>query len=137
MNVEGESAQIEEEGDVFRDRQVVGVTVGERRQHVEGSLPACVTDGVLVKVGQILELLRHRLKDEIALGVFLHLSTVRDVNTELLAEQLDDVFRQFFDLPSCVVATLAHAVQQNVSLKNNLRYFMSLVINIKNKYARK
>jgi hypothetical protein len=96
---------------------VVSVAVGESGQHVESRLPARVTNAMLVKVGKVLELLSHSFENEITLGMLLHLPTVRHVNAELLAEQLDNVFGQFLYLSSCIITTFADTVQKNVSLE--------------------
>ena len=116
LNVESESAQVEQEGDVLGDREVVRVAVGESREHVQGRLAAGVAHAVLVEVGKVLELLCDRFEDEIALGVFLHLAAIGDVDAELLAEQLDDILGQFLDLPGRVVASLPDPVEQDMTL---------------------
>ena len=97
---------------------MISVTVGESGQHVESRLPTRVTDTVLIKVGQILELLRNSFENEVTLGVLLHLAAVRHVDAELLAEQLDNVFGQFLHLSSCIVATFADTIKKNMSLES-------------------
>ena len=91
VEVERQPCEVHKEGERLRDGQVVGVGVVEGAEHLDGGLAAAVRDGVLVVVGEAAERLEHLVEAEVARRVLPHLAALRDVDAELLAEELHDV----------------------------------------------
>lgn len=79
MDVEGELHEVEEEGNVVHERQVVGGPRSKAAQHLEHGGCTRLSNHVLVEEGQRLEASCDRLKVESVAGVPLHLQAGKRV----------------------------------------------------------
>jgi hypothetical protein len=56
------------------------------------------------------------LKIKITFVMFLHFSTVGDINTEFLVEQFNDIFANAFDIFGSIIPASSNSVEQNIAL---------------------
>ena len=48
--------------------------------------------------------------------MFLHFSTVGDINTEFFVEQFNDIFANAFDIFRSIIPASSNSVEQNIAL---------------------
>ena len=53
---------------------------------------------------------------KITFVMFLHFSTVGDINTEFFVEQFNDIFANAFDIFRSIIPASSNSVEQNIAL---------------------